>query len=181
MNGSFKEKIGEIVDGKLTDQEIRELVTFFRYAFKENLDPDETDERFFRDLAFEMSASAKELAILIIEYRKDLKQKIHPGITDLTTVYIPEAADQLEGIIETTEVVANKIMDNLEIMQDGAEKMTAVIANLNKGRIVVPGEEQGVVEAQIDDETRHNIQSLINFMERAPRMKWQLFQIFMCR
>lgn len=166
MNNTIKEKIGEIVDGKLSDQELGELITFFRDAFNQNIDPDETDERFFRDLAFEMSASAKELAFLIIDYRKDMKLKIHPGITDLTTVYIPEAADQLEGIIETTEAVANKIMDNLEILQDSAEKITGIIADLNKGRLALPGEEQGGVDAQIDDEARRNIQPLIDFMEK---------------
>jgi len=169
MNDTIKEKIGEIVDGKLNDQELGELITFFRDAFKENIDPDETDERFFKDLAFEMSASAKELALLIIDYRKDMKLKIHPGITDLTTVYIPEAADQLEGIIETTETVANKIMDNLEIMQDNAEKMTGITADLNKGEIVLPGQDQGVAEVRIDDETRQRIQSLIDFMEKRAK------------
>ena len=97
MKKYLKEKIIDIVDGKLTNDEIEELIAFFRYVLTEDIDPD--DERFFKDLAYEMSGSVKDLALLIINFRRDLKSKIHPDITDLTTKYIPQAADQLEGII----------------------------------------------------------------------------------
>jgi len=64
MSESFREKIEDIVDGKLTDQEIAELVTFIKCTFKGNGNQEESDEGFFRDLAFEMSASAKDLALI---------------------------------------------------------------------------------------------------------------------
>ena len=137
MSGSFRKKIEDIVDGKLDGQEIEELVNFIKCTFENN--GEESDEGFFRDLAFEMSASAKDLALLIIEYRRDLKGHIHPGITDLTSVYIPEAADQLEGIIETTESVANRIMDNLEVMQTRTDTLATIVEGLKAGKISVPG------------------------------------------
>jgi chemotaxis protein CheZ len=147
MKGSIRKKLEDIVDGKLNDQEFEELVNFIQCTFKNN--GEESDEMFFRDLAFEMSASAKDLALLIIEYRRDLKGHIDPGITDLTQVYIPEAADQLEGIMETTESVANRIMDNLEVMQARTDNLATIIENLKEGKIVVPGEQGNVAVTEI--------------------------------
>ena len=80
-----------------------------------------------------MSGSVKELALLVIQFRKDLKSKIHPEITDLTTKYIPQAADQLEGVIETTEMAANRIMDNLDVMQMHTEQLEMVMRSLKTG------------------------------------------------
>jgi len=113
------------------------------------------------------SASAKELALLIIEYRRDMKVNIRPGISDITSVYIPEAADQLEGIIETTESVANKIMDNLDEMQERSDNMVAMIANLKKGNIVVPGQKEIDAGEIIDNEFCHRLEPLINYMENS--------------
>ena len=64
MNGSFRKKIEAIVDGKLNIQEIEELVSFIKGTFDNS--GEASDEGFFRDLAFEMSASAKDLALLIV-------------------------------------------------------------------------------------------------------------------
>jgi len=161
MKKYLKEKIADIADGKLTNDEIEELIAFFRHALTEEIDQD--DELFFKNLAFEISGSVKELALLIINFRRDLKSKIDPDITELTTKYIPQAADQLENIIETTEMAANRIMDNLDIMQEHTEKMETVMASLKLGKIIVPGCEKDVVEAEIDDQTNKAIAPLIDY------------------
>jgi len=167
MSGSFRNKIEDIVDGKLNSQEIEELVTFIQCTFENN--GEESDEGFFRDLAFEMSASAKDLALLIIEYRRDIKGHIHPGITDLTSVYIPEAADQLEGIIETTESVANRIMDNLEVMQTRTDTLATIVEGLKAGKISVPGKKETTIDPGNNDDVRNGLNSLIEFMEKSLR------------
>lgn len=135
----LKEKVSNIVDGKLSPGELDELIGFFRQALGNDLGQE--DERFFRSLAYEMTGDVKDLALLICDFRKDLKTKIHPQLTDLATKYIPMASDQLEGIIETTEMAANKIMDNLENMQTVIGNMKKVCISLNEGKVVVPGEE----------------------------------------
>ncbi len=95
MKADLKVRIANIINGKLTNKQTKELESFFMHAFSSNLEDD--DENFFRSLTYEMTGELKELALLIIDYRKDLKSKITPGITDLTTKHIPQATNQLEG------------------------------------------------------------------------------------
>jgi len=147
MKNRLKAKIGDIVDGKLTETETEELIDFFKYALIESFDQD--DENFFKGLAYEMSGSVKDLALMIIDFRRDLKSRIQPGITDLTENYIPETANQLEGIIETTEQAAHKIMDNLEAMESGSESMAAMLSDLKSGKISLPASNGTAYEAQL--------------------------------
>lgn len=46
------------------------------------------NERFFRDLAYEMTGHVKEPASLIIDFRKELT--IHPPLPDIALKYIPD-------------------------------------------------------------------------------------------
>ena len=162
MKNKLKAKIVNIVDGKLTESEMEELIDFFKYALIESFDQD--DEHFFKGLAYEMSSSVKDLALMIINFRRDLKSRIHPDITDLTEKYIPQTADQLEGIIETTEQAANKIMDNLEAMQSDYENMAAILADLKTGQVSVPAGDDAVHEAQVDGETAETLAPLVKYL-----------------
>ena len=159
MKGDLKERIANMVNGKLTKEQAKELETFFMHAFSSNLGYD--DENFFRNLAYEMTGGLKELALLIIDYRRDLKAKINPEITDLTTKHIPQAADQLEGIIESTEMAANKIMDNLENMHVQTEGIKELMTCLKKGELALPPEKPVFVDSQTIDV----ISSFISYME----------------
>ena len=159
MKEDLKVRIANTIDDKLKNEQIAELEGFFRQALSSNLGHD--DENFFRNFAYEMTGELKELALLIIDFRKDLKAKINPEITDLAIKYIPQATDQLEGIIETTEMAANKIMDNLEIMQGQTEKMEKLFTSLKEGEVGLPGEKK----VYIDSQTINTIYPLINYME----------------
>lgn len=159
MKTHIKDKVAEIVNGKLSSDQVEELVGFFKQALSNNLD--HNDESFFRNLAYDMSGELKELALLIVEFRKDLKSKLCPEITDLAIKHIPQAADQLEGIIETTEIAANKIMDNLEGMQGYTESMEKIFAALKKGELALPGEEK----ISIKNGTVQTISPVINYVE----------------
>lgn len=130
MKDCIKKKVSDIAEGRLTGDQIEELIGFFKQVLSDNLGRE--DERFFRNIAYEMTGDIKELAFLIVNFRKELKSRICPEITELAERHIPQAADQLEGVIETTETAANRIMDNLEIMQSNAEKMQAVVEALEK-------------------------------------------------
>ena len=137
MKANLKDQISDIVNTPLSNEQVEELSGFFKQVLSNGLEPD--DERFFRDLAIDMTGELKDLALLIIDFRRDLKSKICPEITDLATKYIPQAADQLEGIIETTESVANKIMDNLDSMQAQTERLEKMFAALKEGNVEVDG------------------------------------------
>ena len=158
MNDDSKGKARNVADDKASSKETEELIHFIKQTMTDNMTHDE--EVFFRDLAHEMTGAVKELALLIIGFRKDLRSKIHPDLTDIATRYIPQTTDQLEAIIKATEMAANKIMDNLESMREDIEKMEKVLASLKQGTIAVPG-----AKKEIDGQTIENISPLIDYIE----------------
>ena len=108
-----------------------------------------------------MSGELKDLALLLVNFRRDLKSKLCPEITDLATKYIPQATDQLEGVIETLESAANKIMDNLETMQEDTDKMAQIFSSLKNGEIAVSGKNGD----RLDPETIRQISPVITYVE----------------
>jgi len=159
MQDNLKDTISRITDDKLTSNQIEELESFFRQLLSNNLDNDE--ETFFRGLAYEMTGDLKDLALLLIDFKKDIKAKIYPEITELAMNHIPQATDQLECIIETTEMAAHKIMDNLENMQGHAEKMDQIFAALKEGKVELPGEKKGRINGQAIE----TIYPLVDYMK----------------
>ncbi len=158
MLESLRTKIADLAMGQLTDEQIDELVDFFKQALANNSGP--SDDIFFKNLSSDMTGGLKELAMLIINFRRDLRSRICPEITDLAVHQIPEAADQLAGIIETTEVAANKIMDNLESMQGQTDKMGLIFESLKNGELDLSGD-----KACLDPQTVEAITPLIKHME----------------
>ena len=165
MKDHLKEKISHIVDEGLSNKEIEEVINFLRQTIANNMSFE--DDKFFRNIAYEMTGQVKDLALLIIDFRRDLKSKIDLDLTDIATKYIPQATDQLETIIETTEMAANKIMDNLESLQADIEQMKKIFASIKEGTIVVPGEKKEGVEVKIDSQTIMAIFPLIAYIESS--------------
>ncbi|MBW1666437.1 MAG: protein phosphatase CheZ [Deltaproteobacteria bacterium] len=137
MKEDLTEEITRIVNGKLTKKEINELMNFIGQAISSNLCSER--DGFFKNLAYEMTGQVKELALMIIDFRKELRSKIHPHLTEIATKYAPQTADQLQTIIEATETAANKIMDNLEAMQEGTEAIKKSLTSLKQEAFVMPG------------------------------------------
>lgn len=162
MKDNLKERINKLVGSKLSETEVDETVNFIEQLFSSNMDD---DERFFKDMAYEMSGSVKDLAMLIIDFRRDIKAKVHPDIAELATTFIPEASDQLEGIIETTERAANKIMDNLDLLQEQTKKMEDIVACLKSGKLRVPGKKMDFIEVAVDAGTLETIRPLLDYIE----------------
>jgi chemotaxis protein CheZ len=105
------------------------------------------------------------LAYLIIDFKKDMRSKIHPELTDITVHYIPQAADQLETVVEATEKAANKIMDNLEGMQGEFEKMERIVNSLREGSMLVPASTKKEMKVALDSHTRKTIVPLVDYLE----------------
>jgi len=114
MKQTFEDEIKNIVANKLSAHEMEQLTFFFKQAVTHAMDQDDDD--FYKEMTSEMTGSVKDLALILIDFRKDFKLKIRPHIEDIAINYIPQTSDQLEGIIETTEQAANTIMDNLDRM-----------------------------------------------------------------
>lgn len=163
MKGKLKEEVSKLVADHVSSQEVEELIHFLRQKMADSLDYDE--DFFFKDLAHEMSGQVKELAQLLIDFKKDLGSKLHPELNEIATNYIPLATDQLAAIIEATELAANKIMDNLESMQEGADRAKEMIASLKKGEVTLPGGEKGGVEVDTDRETVKTLSPLIDTLD----------------
>ena len=168
----YAEKKTSAMNENLPENEIEKLNRLVRETTTTGLDHD--DDRFFRNLAFEMSGQLKELAMMIIDFRKDLKSRIHPHLTDIATKYIPQAADQLEGIIETTEAAANTIMDNLEAMQQDLEESERLVAGFNEGCLRFPGEDGTEMEIRVDGECREKLAPFIRRMASISRKQSSL-------
>lgn len=164
MSNRLKDKIINIVNGKLTETEIGEVVGFIKHVTSSNL---YEDEQFFKEIAYEMTGAVKELALLVIDFRRDIKTKVHPELNDLATKYIPEAAGQLEGIIETTESAANKIMDNLDLLQEQTRKIKESVSCMKSGKLKVPADKTGFIEAEIDAAALEKITPLLDFIDTA--------------
>ena len=167
MKEKFEKEINNIIDGKLSSNEIGQLTVCIKQAMANGIDHD--DDGFFRNLVSEMTGSVKELAIVLIDFRRELKSKIHPNISDIATKYIPQATDQLEGVIETTEMAANKIMDNLENMQQNIGGMKKVFTSLREGTIVIPGHDKTDHDIRINEKSVKNISPVIEYMESSTK------------
>ncbi len=85
---------------------------------------------FLEALTQEVSGKIKEIALELIEFRKDLQSKIEPNIIDLAQKDIPEASNQLEGINETLEKSTMKIMDINEEQMEIANQYAAKIRDI---------------------------------------------------
>ncbi len=158
MLESLRTKIADLADGQLSSDQIEELIGFFEQALSNS--SGHSDDNFFKNLSSDMTGGLKELALLIINFRRDLRSRICPEITDLAVNQIPEAADQLEGIIETTEVAANKIMDNLDSMQGQTDQMGLILKSLKNGDLDLSGD-----KACLDPQTVEAITPLIKYMQ----------------
>jgi chemotaxis protein CheZ len=136
MEEKLKEEILGILNGKLSAEEIGRLVRFLDRNDLPN--PREGTNGFFKHLAQEMRQEMKALAELIVEFKKDFVARVHPGISEVSAKYLPQAADQLLGIIESTEIAANRIMDNLEMMQRYMEEAKAILSGAKQEPVDAP-------------------------------------------
>ena len=125
LDSSDKAPINELSHklktGQITEQELEQL--------KELIDRLKRGE-FYEALTKEVSGKIKEIALELIEFRKDLQSKIEPNIVDLAQKDIPEASNQLEGINETLEKSTMKIMDINEEQMEIANQYTAKIRDI---------------------------------------------------
>lgn len=163
MKEELHAHISGIVGDRLTDENLTTLVNYFQAILNDR--QDNQDEGFFRDLSYEMSSNVKELATLFVDFRQELKSKIRPELTELATKHIPQAADQLEGIIETLEMAANNLMDNLEAMETNTQKLDETVAALKKGKVSIPRGDKGVMEVTLDEKTTQSLAPLSFFIE----------------
>ena len=82
---------------------------------------------FFELLTMEFSGKIKEVAKELIDFRKDIQSRIEPDIVEIASKDIPEASNQLEGIIETLEKSTMEIMDVNDAQMELAQNQFKVL------------------------------------------------------
>ena len=91
---------------------------------------------FFEALTNEFTGKIKTIAQELIDFRRDLQDKIEPGIVAMASRDLPEASNQLEGINETLEESTMKIMDindaQMETAEAQLEHLQSLISNNGK-------------------------------------------------
>lgn len=88
---------------------------------------------FFELLTMEFSGRIKEVAKELINFRKDIQERIEPDIVEIASRDIPEASNQLEGINETLEESTMKIMDINEELMEMANNQADILESLITG------------------------------------------------
>ncbi len=92
---------------------------------------------FFEELTSEFSSKIKEIAKELIEFRRDIKKRIEPGIVEIASRDIPEASNQLEGINGSLEKSTMKIMDindeQMELAGTQMERLRAYLLEFGSG------------------------------------------------
>jgi chemotaxis protein CheZ len=166
-NNQWKQEVFRILENRLSGEEIEELVLFLKETIngiiKDAISMEE--ENFFKNLAYEMKGEVKDLALLLAEFRRDLRSRIHPDLTEIAQKYIPEATDQLEGIIETTEMAAHRIMDNLERMQETMVKIKEALSSIKTGSAVISDNGKGSVKIELDPSVVQTLTPLLEYTE----------------
>ena len=109
--------------GDLSGEELNEI---------KNMVKNLRNGHFFEELTSEFSSKIKEIAFELIDFRKDIKRRIEPGIVEIAARDIPEASNQLEGINTTLEKSTMKIMDiNEEQMELANSELKRLLAWLD--------------------------------------------------
>ena len=90
MKQNFEDEIKNIVANKLSAHEMEQLTYFFKQAVTHAMDQDDDD--FYKEMTSEMTGSVKDLALVLIDFRKDFKLKIRPHIEDIAINYIPQTS-----------------------------------------------------------------------------------------
>ncbi|MBN2062673.1 MAG: protein phosphatase CheZ [Deltaproteobacteria bacterium] len=85
---------------------------------------------FFELLTMEFSEKIREVARELIDFRKEIQDRIEPDIVEIASRDIPEASNQLEGINSTLEESTMKIMDINEAQMDLASRQIKLLESL---------------------------------------------------
>ncbi len=165
----WKQEVFRVLENKLSGEEIEELVMLLKDTIngiiKDAISTEE--ETFFKNLAYEMKGEVKELALLLVDFRRDLRSRLHPDLAEIAQKYLPEAADQLEGIIETTEVAAHRIMDNLEQMQQKMNDINKLFSSVKTGKIIISDNGKGPVEIELESSEVEKLLPVVNYTEEG--------------
>ncbi len=169
MKQNFEDEIKNIVANKLSVHEMEQLTYFFKQAVSHAMDQDDDD--FYKEMTSEMTGSVKDLALVLIDFRKDFKLKIRPHIEDIAINYIPQTSDQLEGIIETTEQAANTIMDNLDRMGQVIVENKKISSKIKQicldARQDITAGETNILNGELFDQVLSSVNSLESNTEES--------------
>jgi chemotaxis protein CheZ len=114
------------------------------------------DKTFYQDVSRITLEGLSEITHDFEEFYKELANRFQPGLQDAADQELPEASDQLNAIVETTESATTKIMDTLEEMQDEQENARRILAELVADKRMSPSKRNALAQAVLALDSNQN-------------------------
>lgn len=105
------------------------------------------DRDFYADVSRITLKGLAEITADFQQFYSELTSKLQPALVDMTREELPEASDQLEAIVETTEKAATRIMDMLEEMQEEQDAAYAALKKMTEYKRMARDKRDGVENA----------------------------------
>lgn len=107
------------------------------------------NEGFYQDVSRITLAGLSEIAADFQEFYEELAAKFHPALQDAADQELPEASDQLNAVIESTETATTMIMDALEEIQLEQAKIREALVKVNETKNLAKYKKNMIDEAAI--------------------------------
>ena len=105
------------------------------------------NKSFYRDVSRITLEGLSEITHDFEEFYQELAARFQPGLQDAADQELPEASDQLNAIIETTESATTHIMDTLEAMQEEQGNTRRILTELAADKRMSPAKRNALGEA----------------------------------
>jgi chemotaxis protein CheZ len=92
----------------------------------------ERENAFYQDISRITLMGLSDITKDFEEFYKEMTARFQPVLNEMTRRELPEASDQLNAVVETTEAVATRVMDALEDMQDEHQRITQALGMMRQ-------------------------------------------------
>lgn len=82
------------------------------------------------------------------EFYREMTARFQPALSEVSQQELPEASDQLNAVVETTEAAATRIMDALEEIQDEHERITQALNMMREYKRMAAGKREVLDRAE---------------------------------
>ena len=114
------------------------------------------DKSFYQDVSRITLEGLAQITHEFQDFYQELTNKFQSGLQDAADQELPEASDQLNAIVETTESATTSIMDTLEEMQDEQEKVRRVLSELAADKRMAQSKRNALEQAILSLDSNQN-------------------------
>ena len=114
------------------------------------------DKSFYQDVSRITLEGLAQITHEFQDFYQELTNKFQSGLQNAADQELPEASDQLNAIVETTESATTSIMDTLEEMQDEQEKVRRVLSELAADKRMAQSKRNALEQAILSLDSNQN-------------------------